>query len=295
MNISEKPTPSFFFDTADTDYIKKTWEKLNKHVSGETCLGITTNPNALAKVNCHTLKDLQTLVKDMSNTMDDICGGGSLIYVQVPYSCMNIDNIVRWASFISQLDTGKSKIALKIPHFSYILRETNRPIFWNTEMFGAFKNLYLNVTGVSDSGTIIKALSYENVSYASIIPGRMEEVGIDANAHLKYLCEQNFKKHQAIITGSMRTIKGLKDSIYYRTVPTIGTRVWDLIASGNHWEEFPNYWNNQYQRSDNNSSDYCPETTEKNINLSKLFFEQMDSLGSKLHEDFTTAIQSSKN
>jgi hypothetical protein len=87
----------------------------------------------------------------------------------------------------------------------------------------------------------------------------------------------------------------LKDSIYYRTIPTIGTRVWDLISSGNYWEEFPNYWNNQYHRSDNNSSDYCPETTEKNINLSKSFFEQLDSLGCKLHEEFTTATQSSKN
>jgi hypothetical protein len=84
----------------------------------------------------------------------------------------------------------------------------------------------------------------------------------------------------------MRTIKGLKDSIYYRTIPTIGTRVWDLIDSENLWEEFPSYWNNLYQRSENSFADYCPETTEKNINLSKQFFEQMDLLGSKMHEDF---------
>lgn len=286
MNTSELVKPSFFFDTADTEAIKKIWNKLSKHVDAKSCIGITTNPNALAKVNCHTVDELRRLVKTMSDTMDQICGGGSLIYVQVPNSCMNPAHIVMWASMISQFDTGNSKIALKIPHFSYILRETNNPIFWNTEMFGAFKNLYLNVTGIADSGTIIKALSYENVSYASIIPGRMEEVGIDANSHLKYLCEQNFKSHQAVITGSMRTIRGLKDAVHYRTVPTIGTRVWDIIEIENLWEEFPTYWNSLYQRSDELRGDYCPETTEKNINLSKQFFEQMDSLGSKMHENF---------
>jgi len=286
MSNTETVIPSFFFDTADTEAIKRIWNRLGKKIQSKSCLGITTNPNALAKVNCHTLVELEKLVKTMSNTMDEICGGGSLIYVQVPNSCMSLENVVKWANFVSKLDTGKSKIALKIPHFSYILRGTEHPIFWNTEMFGAFKNLYLNVTGISDSGTIIKALSYENIRYASIIPGRMEEAGIDANAHLKYLCEQNFRKHQAVITGSMRTIKGLRDSVYYRTVPTIGTRVWDLVEQGDLWEEFPTYWNDLYSRSDSASQDYCPETTEKNIGLSKQFFEQMDSLGSKLHDDF---------
>lgn len=287
MNNSEIVLPSFFFDTADTLYIKKIWKKLNKHISSSSCLGITTNPNALAKMNCDTLVDLEKLVKTMSITMDDICGGGSLIYVQVPNSCMSIKQILSWVSFIKELDTGKCKIALKIPHFSYILQETDRsPVFWNTDAFGQHKNLKLNVTGISDCNTVIKSLSYDNVSYASIIPGRMEEAGIDANSHLKYLCDQNFNKHQAIITGSMRTVKGLKDSIHYRTVPTIGTRVWDIIDAEDLWKEFPTYWHNLYQRSEVPCADYCPETTDKNINLSRAFFEQMDGFGSKLHEDF---------
>ena len=287
MNNSRIAIPSFFFDTADSVYVKRSWEKLNKHISSSSCLGITTNPNALAKMNCNTLMDLEKLVKTMSITMDDICGGGSLIYVQVPNSCMSIEKILSWASFIKKLDTGKCEIALKIPHFSYILRETDRhPIFWNTEAFGQHLNLKLNVTGISDCNTVIKSLNYKNVSYASIIPGRMEEAGIDANSHLKYLCDQTFKKCQAIITGSMRTVKGLKDSIFYRTVPTIGTRVWDTIDDEDLWKEFPTYWDNLYQRSEIPCADYCPETTDKNINLSRVFFEQMDGFGSKLHEEF---------
>lgn len=286
MNKTKTIPPSFFFDTADTEAIQRIWDKLGKKLPSQSCVGITTNPNALAKVNCHTLIDLERLVKTMSSTMDGICGGGSLIYVQVPNSCMSISQVIKWADFIRRLETGKSKIALKIPHFSYILRGTNRSVLENSEMFEAFKNLYLNVTGVSDAGTIIKALNYENVAYASIIPGRMEEVGIDANAHLKYLCEQKFKSHQAVITGSMRTIRGLKDSIYYRTVPTIGTRIWDLVAAENLWDELPTYWENVYHYDDTASSDYSPQTTETNINLSKQFFEQMDSLGSKIHQEF---------
>ena len=287
MDNSKIVLPSFFFDTADTLYIKKICEKLNKHISLSSCLGITTNPNALAKMNCNTLVDLEKLVKTMSIAMDDICGDGSLIYVQVPNSCMSIKQICSWISFIKELDSGKCKISLKIPHFSYILQETDRfTMFWNTDVFGHRKNLKLNVTGISDCNTAIKSLSYCNVSYASIIPGRMEEAGIDANSHLKYLCDQNFNKQQAIIAGSMRTIKGLKDSIFYRTVPTIGTRVWDIIDAEDLWEEFPAYWDNLYQRSEVPRADYCPETTDKNINLSRTFFEQMDGFGSKLHEDF---------
>lgn len=268
-------SPAFFFDTADTDAIKKIWDKLGKYVEAKSCLGITTNPNALSKVDCHTIEHFIQLVAKMSETMDEICGGGSLIYVQVPNSCMSTANISSWADFISRLHTGKSKIALKIPHFSYVLKQTQ-----------SLKNLHLNVTGVSDAGTIIKALGYEQISFASIIPGRMEEVGIDANAHLKYLCDQKFKSHQKIITGSMRTIQGLKDAVYYCTVPTIGTRVWDLFESQNSWSEFPTYWQNQYESSLEPSADYCPETTEKNIDLSKQFFTQMDSLGAALYENF---------
>lgn len=278
-NINETIIPKFFFDMADTEAIKRIWSKLGKNVQSKSCLGITTNPNALAKVNCDTLKKLECLVKTMSDTMDEICGDGSLIYVQVPNSKMTIADIIKWVEFICSFDTGKSKIALKIPHFSYILRNTNHPVFWNT-------NLHLNVTGITDSGTIIKALSYENVSYASIIPGRMEESGIDANSHLKYLCDQNFSSHQSVITGSMRTIDGLKDAVYYKTVPTIGTRVWDIIESKNLWKEFATYWENTYRSEEECESDYCPETTEKNINMSKFFFEQMDDLGSKMHQEF---------
>ncbi len=271
--------PTFFFDTADTDYIRKIWDKLGKYIDGSSVIGITTNPNALAKVNCDTLEKFETLVPQMTSLVGELRGEGpaGLVYVQVPNSTMKDEDILRWATYVNEFNGNGAAIALKIPHFSYVLRLSGEP---------ELRNLFLNVTGVSDANTIIKALSYQNVYFASIIPGRMEEVGIDANAHLKYLADQQLQRHQNIIAGSMRTIEGLKNSIFYHTVPTIGSRVWDLIDKENRWEEFVSYWETTYEVSDEPSADYTPSVTDTNLDLSKQFFEQMDKLGESLHKEF---------
>ena len=271
--------PTFFFDTADTDYIRKIWDKLGKYIDGSSVIGITTNPNALAKVNCDTLEKFETLVPQMTSLVGELRGEGpaGLVYVQVPNSTMNDEDILRWAVYVNEFNGNGAAIALKIPHFSYVLRLSGEP---------ELSNLFLNVTGVSDANTIIKALSYQNVFFASIIPGRMEEVGIDANAHLEYLANQQLQRHQNIIAGSMRTIEGLKNSIFYHTVPTIGSRVWDLIDKENRWEEFVSYWETTYEVADKPSADYTPLVTDTNLDLSKQFFDQMDKLGESLHKEF---------
>ncbi len=271
---------AFFFDTADTDYIRKIWDKLGKYVDPSAVIGITTNPNALAKVNCDTLQKFEELVPRMCELVKELRGDTpteGLVYVQVPNSTMSYEDILRWAVYVNEFNGNGAAIALKIPHFSYVLRLSGEP---------ELRNLYLNVTGVSDANTIIKALSYQNVFFASIIPGRMEEVGINANQHLEYLANQQLQRHQNIIAGSMRTIEGLKNSIYYHTVPTIGSRVWDLIDAENRWEEFASYWENTYEVSDEPSADYTPLVTDTNLDLSKQFFDQMDKLGESLHQEF---------
>ena len=271
---------AFFFDTADTDYIRKVWDKLGKYVDPSAVIGITTNPNALAKVNCDTLQKFEELVPRMCELVKELRGDTpteGLVYVQVPNSTMSYEDILRWAVYVNEFNGNGAAIALKIPHFSYVLRLSGEP---------ELRNLYLNVTGVSDANTIIKALSYQNVFFASIIPGRMEEVGINANQHLEYLANQQLQRHQNIIAGSMRTIEGLKNSIFYHTVPTIGSRVWDLIDAENRWEEFASYWENTYEVSDEPSADYSPLVTDTNLDLSKQFFDQMDKLGESLHQEF---------
>lgn len=272
--------PTFFFDTADTDYIRKIWDKLGKFIDGNSIIGITTNPSALSKVSCDTLAKFEDLVPKMCNLVGELRGKGpdGLVYVQIPNSMMTEDDVIKWATYINQFNGAGAAIALKIPHFSYTLRMSE---------ISLLKKLYLNVTGVSDANTIIKALNYHNVFFASIIPGRMEEVGIDANAHLQYLANQQLQKHQNIIAGSMRTIEGLKNSIFYHTVPTIGSRVWDLIDAENRWEEFVSYWETTYEVNDEPSADYTPLVTDTNVDLSKQFFAQMDKLGESLYKDFS--------
>ena len=91
--------PTFFFDTADTNYIRKTWDKLGKHIDGESVIGITTNPSALAKVNCDTLNKFEKLVTELCELVHDIRGPSAfgLVYVQVPNSLMDPDEIIEWA------------------------------------------------------------------------------------------------------------------------------------------------------------------------------------------------------
>ena len=94
----------------------------------------------------------------------------------------------------------------------------------------------LNVTGTADCSTALMSLSY-GVRYVSIIPGRMEEKGIDAKNQIAYL-NQRKKDNSEIITGSMRTLDGLKWAFEYGTVPTIGTKVWDLILEKDYVNKF---------------------------------------------------------
>lgn len=272
--------PTFFFDTADVDYIRKTWDKMQAHVSGESVIGITTNPNALAKVNCDTLDKFEKLVPTLCELVSEIRGKDTsfgLVYVQLPNSLMTPDDIIEWAKYIKQFNGNGAAIALKIPHFNYVVQLVEDQ---------EFRDLYVNVTGVSDAATILKSMTFDNIFFSSIIPGRMEEVGIDANAHLEYLANSQFSRHQNVIAGSMRTIEGLRNSIYYHTVPTIGSRVWDLIDAENLWEEFASYWDYTYSASEFPISSYPPITSEANVQLSKQFFEQMDMLGESLYKEF---------
>ena len=45
----------FFFDTADKSYLDNLWNKLSASVDKENVAGITTNPNAFAKINANDL------------------------------------------------------------------------------------------------------------------------------------------------------------------------------------------------------------------------------------------------
>ena len=193
-----------------------------------------------------------------------------IVYVQAPNSNMKANDVLKWAKHICKFNDGNTKLGLKIPPFKPILRVADQ---LNDIM-------ELNVTGVADCATALHCFTY-NVRYVSIISGRMEGKGIDAKSHIAYVNQRN--PQADIITGSMRTIEGLKWVSEYGTVPTIGTGVWDLIFDEMGVEEF----NSLEKINPTEWSKFSPSTTNESTQLSIDFFDQMDECGETTHKQFT--------
>lgn len=256
----------FFFDTADYEYIKKAWASLKKDVNKDLVVGITTNPNAFFKLNKLSIKEwfdtLPRLCETVSEIRQDSKG---VVYIQGPNSGMKSDELIRYAEKVSKLTDGNTKVGLKIPPFVEALK-VSREISNFTEV---------NVTGVSDAATALKCFTYPAVRYVSVIPGRMEEVGINAKAQISFLNQANERRPE-LIAGSMRTIEGLIWTFQYGTVPTIGERVWNLVLEGNNIQHLLNI---NYSDSLEFVPEYSPIVDERSFNLTKAFFEQMDNCG----------------
>lgn len=258
---------NFFFDTADIDYIKNLWSKIGTPELSKSVKGITTNPNAMAKIGRHTLEEWQAILPKLCELVSEIRGDArGEVHVQAPNSEMTGDEVYSFAKFISRFSDGNTKLGLKIAPKLNVLKEVD------------FIKEYMpvNVTGLSDCSTAISCIAY-NVDYVSIIPGRMEEVGIDADQHLSYISRRNGIGE--VITGSMRTIEGLKKAVKEDTVPTIGTRVWDIVLN----EDVDI---SSFEVNPTPPSMFSPAVTDKNTELSVSFFKQMDELGQKAYEDF---------
>lgn len=282
-------TPTFFFDTADLDYIQRTWDKLHKHVPAASLLGITTNPSALAKINCDTLDKLETTIYKLSRFMTQTVGGGS-VHIQLPNSNATINEISKWGHYVMGLGDGRTAIGLKLPPFKHVLD------FVDGTKWGESK-LMINVTGIADAATITRVLHYPTVRYASLIPGRMQEVNLDAEQHLRFLhsCPsigigEGYRRPltSKVITGAMRTVDGLKMAIRYGTVPTIGARVWDSMTDDDY-KNFVNWWGTEPDWT-KTYFDMIPEIDKRNVDLTTGFFNQMNDFGKPLYEELQTKL-----
>jgi transaldolase len=269
-------TEKFFIDTADLDYIKNAWEKLSVAFTGKELVGVTTNPNAMAKVNAHTVAEMQHYTNELCKLVSDIRQDNKgVVYVQGPSSKMSNDELYEFAKRVSGWSDGKTKVGLKIAPYYETLQAVDR--------LNNFVDV--NVTGVADCSTALRCFSY-NVRYVSIIPGRMEEKGIDAKAQIQFVNERRSHKIDSeIITGSMRTLEGLAWAIQYNTVATIGSRVFDQIFSKNAVQEFKNMFAAPRPVS---SFERSPIVTQDMLDLSVDFFNQMDLLGAEAYKDLVT-------
>ena len=194
-------SPFFFFDTADTEYVKQLWEKLKGQIDPKSVAGITTNPNAFHKIEAGTIKEWKDKTLELCQLVSEIRGDDlGVVYVQQPNSRMLGRDVLVWAAEISKWGDGNTRVGLKIPPFKEVLNVTDK--------LSTVIGIEVNVTGVADCSTALRAFSY-GVDYVSIIPGRMEEQGINAKAQVSFTNQRNCKNSK-IITGSMRTIEGLK-------------------------------------------------------------------------------------
>lgn len=266
----------FFFDTANIDYIKDAWSKLEGKVDRHNVVGITTNPNAFFKLNKLSLKEWFDLTPKLCELVSEIRQDDrGVVYIQGPSSLMTPAEILKYAEVVSKLSDGNTRVGLKIAPYENILRIVPE------------LNLLVdtNVTGIADAATALKCLTYP-VKYVSIIPGRMEEVGINAKAQIGFV-HQSMSGCSKVIAGSMRTLEGLVWTFQYGTVPTIGERVWNIVFEEDNIEKLVNIDYN----IDTTTTQFCQPIDERNFELSKAFFEQMDNCGSQATKDLPEYIK----
>jgi len=278
----------FFFDTASVDYISDAWRKLWGYVDEKDVLGVTTNPSAFGKVNIKTMEEAldrtSALCRLITKIRDD---GKGVVYVQPPYSKMTIHEMAMWVNMFQSASDGRTKIACKLPPYYKVLSSMNQI---ETEAFKTVKqNIDFNVTGLADCATAAMAATFKP-RYISVIIGRMEEKGIDAKEQINFIRQFTDSKTE-IITGAMRTVAGVKWACQYGTVPTIGTKVFDLIFDEVGAKNFNTLWDDHVYMTPTNTA---PIVTKDMLDLSEAFFVQMDQLGNDLYVDFVKELGKKK-
>jgi transaldolase len=264
----------FFFDTANIPFINDTMEKYGSQIDPKLVRGITTNPNAFSKVNMYHLDEWFTHTAEMAKLIADIRGDNEgEIHIQAPYSYLEPKVILEYAKMISGLTNGNCKVGMKIPPYQNILEYVDQ--------FNEY--VITNVTGLADSSTALKCITYD-VGYVSIIPGRMEEVGIDAKSAIAFVNQCNFGNTQ-IITGSQRTTEQIIYSFYLDTVPTIGEKCWSHIFQDDNFQRILNI---EYGYEPVGA--FSPIISQDNIDLSLAFFDQMDGLGDTARKDLENKL-----
>lgn len=250
---------SFYIDTADINYITKLID--NKNFPKLNCLGITTNPNAMDKIGATSLKQWINHIVSLDFFLKEKFGKHSQLHIQIPNSAMSLSEIKKFVQYIYKECNPLCKIVFKMPPRLDIL--TNKSSL----------DISINITGLADSKSCLGMLGL-GADYVSIIPGRMEQAGINCSMHQLDLMRNRSALMGKVISGSMRTVYGVIESVNYNTIPTIGTRVWDQLLQDESL--FKTLFTN----------DLSSKPTDQTNELSKQFFYDMDNLSNQVYNDF---------
>ena len=269
---------SFFFDTANASYIREAWKKLSVEFSSNNIAGITTNPSAFDKIDARDFDSWKRITGELCALLTEIKPRSlgaipGIVYVQFPVSTLSVTDLLQWVDEVSTWGDGTSVVGVKIPPYTNILKAAAQ--------IKMKRSTPLNVTGVSDCSTALMSFGY-GMDHVSMIPGRMEEKGIDAKSHLAYV-QNRGSGNGKMITGSMRTMEGLKWVCEYGTVPTIGTRVFDeILSSPENIKAFGSFWDD----APLHDHLFSPLVTDTERTLSVDFFTQMDAFGKNVANQF---------
>ena len=265
----------FFFDTANLDFIKSTFDKYCNDLKPNLIRGVTTNPNAFQKIGLTKLDEWLSHAIKVANLIGEIRGDKQgQVHIQIPNSELHPDTILEYAKLINDTIGDLCQVGMKIPPYQNVLE--------HLEMYNNF--VLTNVTGLADPGTALKCCTYD-VNYISIIPGRMEEVGINAENAISFVNQCKFGKTE-IITGSQRTTDQVISCFAHNTIPTIGEKCWNDIFEGDNFKRIKDM-----QQKATPFGHFSPLITNENINLSLSFFEQMDEMGKIAFEDLIKKLK----
>lgn len=257
----------FLFDTADVASLERVWNDLKHSVPKKLVSGITTNPAIFQRVNKNSLSEWTDTLKALSDSLLNIAGDVSELHIQFPNSNVTIDEFKKFAYLIDDLGLPH-EIFIKLPPYSSFLKS-----LWNEPDLPL---VGYNVTGLSEAGTILKLPSF--VNYASIIPGRMLQAGLDYKDHVLFAVQNSTS---SIIAGALRDFEQVSTCFQLGAIPTVGLKTWDLMIANGEIDkllnlEYPNHV----------APEFMPPCSNVNTELSVSFFKEMDKYGEQAYADF---------
>ena len=182
----------FYIDTANVDDVDYALTKLLEHNPAMMSQfgGVTTNPNAFHKLGISTYSEMtaQLLRLDtaihkwryeivMLSQFTTSAFDEMEIHVQLPISTMTTTAAKMFIDDIRGLQL-KSHIVFKFPPNLRLISEVREePLSDDLSWPVAID---INVTGLTSAYECLRVLNMARVKYASLIPGRMEEAGLDS-------------------------------------------------------------------------------------------------------------------
>ncbi len=258
----------FLFDTADVDALKRVWSDLKGSVIPDFVAGITTNPAIFQRAGKNSLGEWFATFIRLSDALNEIKGHtkGEL-HIQFPNSQATVEEVENFVDCLLDLRLP-NKLFVKLPPYSSLLEE----IFDS----GLYLDVGFNVTGLAEAGTILKLPRC--LDYASIIPGRMLQAGLDYREHVAFAVQNS---ESTIITGALRDYQQVADCFQLRSLPTIGLKTWDLIIQNKELDKLLGL-----EYSEIVAPEFMPPCDERHTVLSISFFKEMDGYGAQAYEDF---------